>query len=135
MFFWNSFAFSMIQQMLAICSLVPLPFLNSASSSGSSWFTYCWSLDWRILSHTYLELGNFPWGGNGNSLPYSCLENLHGQRSLVGYSPWGCRELYMTEQLSTAQHSTATFLINSSFAITKISSLILTIVLSCSLLV
>ena len=30
MFFWNSLAFSMIQQMLAICSLVPLPFLNPA---------------------------------------------------------------------------------------------------------
>ena len=28
MFFWNSLAFSMIQQMLAIWSLVPLPFLN-----------------------------------------------------------------------------------------------------------
>ena len=25
----------------------------------------------------------------------------HGQRSLVGYSPWGCKELDMTEQLST----------------------------------
>ena len=22
---------------------------------------------------------------------------LHGQRSLVGYSPWGCKELDMTE--------------------------------------
>ena len=33
MFFWNSLAFSMIQQMLAIWSLVPLPFLNSAWSS------------------------------------------------------------------------------------------------------
>ena len=28
--FWNSLAFSMIQQMLAICSLVPLPFLKPA---------------------------------------------------------------------------------------------------------
>ena len=28
MFFWNSLAFSMIQQMLAIWSLVPLPFLD-----------------------------------------------------------------------------------------------------------
>ena len=27
-FFWNSLAFLMIQQMLAILSLVPLPFLN-----------------------------------------------------------------------------------------------------------
>ena len=25
------------------------------------------------------------------------LENPHGQRSLVGCSPWGCKELYMTE--------------------------------------
>ena len=25
----------------------------------------------------------------------------HGQWSLVGYSPWGCTELDMTEQLST----------------------------------
>ena len=27
--------------------------------------------------------------GNGNPLQYSCLRNPHGQRSLVGYSPWG----------------------------------------------
>ena len=26
-------------------------------------------------------------GGYGNPLQYSCLENLHGQRSLAGYSP------------------------------------------------
>ena len=44
MFFWNSLAFSMIQRMLAIWSLVPLPFLNPAWISGSSWFRYCWSL-------------------------------------------------------------------------------------------
>ena len=38
MFFWNSLAFVMIQQMLAIWSLIPLPFLNSACTSGSSQF-------------------------------------------------------------------------------------------------
>ena len=27
--------------------------------------------------------------GNGNPLQYSCLEKSHGQRSLVGCSPWG----------------------------------------------
>ena len=32
-------------------------------------------------------LGNPPRGGNSNSLQSSCLENPHGQRSLVGYSP------------------------------------------------
>ena len=35
MFFWNSLAFSMIQWMLAIWSLVPLPFLNPPWTSGS----------------------------------------------------------------------------------------------------
>ena len=30
------------------------PFLNSACTSGSSWFTYYWSLAWRILSITLL---------------------------------------------------------------------------------
>ena len=44
MFFWTSLAFSRIQQMLAIWSLVPLPFLKPAWTSGSSWFTYCWRM-------------------------------------------------------------------------------------------
>ena len=44
MSYWNSLAFSMIQQMLAIWSLVPLPFLKPAWTSGSSQFTYCWGL-------------------------------------------------------------------------------------------
>ena len=32
-------------------------------------------------------LERFPGGGHGSPLQYSCLENPHGQRSLVGYSP------------------------------------------------
>ena len=52
------------------------------------------------------ELGRFPEGGHGNSLQYACLENPRGQRILVGYSPWGHKESDITEQLSTAQHST-----------------------------
>ena len=34
--------------------LVPLPFLKPPWTSGSSWFTYCWSLSWIILSVTLL---------------------------------------------------------------------------------
>ena len=52
--FPNSLAFLIIQQMLAIWSLVSLPFLNPAWTSGSSCFMYCWSLAWRILSITLL---------------------------------------------------------------------------------
>ena len=44
----------MIQWMSAIWPLVPLPFLNPAWTSGSSRFTYYWSLAWRILSITLL---------------------------------------------------------------------------------
>ena len=52
-------------------------------------------------------LGKSPGGGHGNPLQYFCLENPHGQRSLAGYSPWGCKESNMTERLSTAQQSKA----------------------------
>ena len=44
----------MIQHMLTIWSLIPLPFLNPAWTFGISWFMYCWSLVWRILSITLL---------------------------------------------------------------------------------
>ena len=50
--------------------------------------------------------GRSPGGGHGNLLQYSCLENPHGQRSLVGYSPWGQKESDMTKQLSIAQERT-----------------------------
>ena len=44
--------------------------------------------------------GRSPGGGHGNPLRYSCLEKPHGQRSLVGYSPWGHKESDMTEWLT-----------------------------------
>ena len=76
-FFWNSVAFLMTQRMLAIGSLVPLLFLNPAWS-GSSWFTYYWSLAWRILSITLLvwrlfksKVGNRHEGRSQKS--HSCL--------------------------------------------------------------
>ena len=54
--FWNSLAFAMIQQMLAIWSLVPLSFLNPVCTSGNSQFTYCWNL----ASHTEKKSIFFP---------------------------------------------------------------------------
>ena len=53
-FFWNSLAFLMIQQMLAIWSLVLLAFLKPAWTYESSWFMYFWSLAWRMLRVTLL---------------------------------------------------------------------------------
>ena len=42
-----------------------------------------------------------PGGEHGNPLQYSCLENPHGQRSLVGYSTWGSRvrHIWLTKHL------------------------------------
>ena len=50
-------------------------------------------------------LGRSPGGGHGNPLQYSYLENPHGQRCLVGYSPWGRQESDTTERLSTVQQT------------------------------
>ena len=38
--------------------------------------------------------------GMATQSQYSCLENTHRQRSLVGYSPWGHKESDTTERLS-----------------------------------
>ena len=44
--------------------------------------------------------GRSPGEGNGNPPQFSCLENPHGQRSLVGCSPWDHKELDTTEWLT-----------------------------------
>ena len=52
------------------------------------------------MQETWVQsLEDSPGGGN-NPLLYSCLENPHGQRSLEGSSPWGCKELDITEGLT-----------------------------------
>ena len=47
--------------------------------------------------------GKSPGGGHGNPLQYSCLENLCGQRSLAGLSPWSRKESDVTE--ATKNHA------------------------------
>ena len=59
--------------------------------------------DGKESDHNTGDLGSIlvlrrPHGrGHGNILQYSCLENPHGQRNLVGYSPWDRKESDMTE--------------------------------------
>ena len=46
-------------------------------------------------------LGRSHGGGHGeDTLQYPWLENPQGQRSLRSYSPWDCKEMDTTEQLS-----------------------------------
>ena len=54
MFYWNSLAFFDNPADVGNLSLVPLLLLKPTWASGSSQFTYCWSLAWRILSITLL---------------------------------------------------------------------------------
>ena len=53
-----------------------------------------------------LWIGDFSWKRAWQPPPvFLPWEFSHGQRILEGYSPWGCKELDMTEQLGTAQHT------------------------------
>ena len=58
--FLNYLAFTMTQWMLVIWSLVSLLLWNPAFISGSSGFTYCWSLAWKILNITLLACEMIP---------------------------------------------------------------------------
>ena len=47
-------------------------------------------------------IGKIPWRRKRQPTPVFLPGKFHGQRSLVGYSPWGRKELGMTEQLEHA---------------------------------
>ena len=47
------------------------------------------------------ELGRSPWSRNWQPTPVIVPEKFHGQKSLVGYSPWDRKELNMTEHIHT----------------------------------
>ena len=73
------------------------------------------SSDGKEFTCSVGDLGSIPGSGRspgerrGNPLQYSCLENPHRQRSLLGYSPWGHKELDMTERLTHTQTHTKLF--------------------------
>ena len=69
-------------------------------------------------------LGRSPREGNGKPFLYSCLKNpmdgggssvpekSQGQRSLMGYRPWGRKELDTTEGLTHTHNQSPEFLQN-----------------------
>ena len=105
--------------MLAIWSLVPLPCLKAAWTSGSSRFMYCWSLSWRILSITLLacEMSAVrDWGQEEKGSTEDEMTGWHhqlnrhefewtpgvgdGQGGLVCCNSWSRKELDTTEWLN-----------------------------------
>ena len=51
--------------------------------------------------------GNIPWRRAWQPTPIFLSGEFHGQRRLVGYSPWGRKESDMTEYLTWTQYHTA----------------------------
>ena len=113
----------MIHLMLAIWSLVPLPFLKPAWTSGSSWLTYCWSLAWRILKTLESPLdckeiqpvhskGDQPWvffGRNDAKAETPVLWLPHVKSWLIGKDSdaerdWGQEEKGTTEDKMAGWH-------------------------------
>ena len=58
-------------------------------------------LEIQVQSPGQEDLGG---GEEWQPAPVFLPGEFHGQRSLVGYSPWGCKESDMSEQLSTNTH-------------------------------
>ena len=64
---------------------------------------YNWWLRWKRIHLQCRRPGFDPWGGKipwrreWLPTPVFWPGKFHGQRSLVGYSPWGCKELDTTE--------------------------------------
>ena len=51
-------------------------------------------------------VGKIPWRRKWQTTPVFLPGEFHGQRNLAGYSPWGCKESDMTEQLSLTNYDT-----------------------------
>ena len=72
------------------------------------------ALEWKTCT-TMLTTSVFqtkrPWRREWLPTPVFLPGKAHGPRSLVGYSPWSCKELDMTERLTLFPH-TFTFILN-----------------------
>ena len=74
--------------------------LYCSRDTGLLWWLRWWSIClqcWRPRFNPWV--GKIPWRRKRQPTPVLLPEKFHGLRSLVGYSPWGHKELNMTEQL------------------------------------
>ena len=114
MLFWTSLGFSMIQWMLTICSLVPLPFLNPACTSGSSRFMYCLKPSVKDFEHyltsvwdecscavvwAFFDIG-FLWNWNEN-WPFPVLWPLLSFPNSMAYWMWHFHSIFRIWNSST----------------------------------
>ena len=92
---------------------------ESACNTGDPRSSLVWNIPWKrdrlptpvflgfpagsVAKESTCNVGDLGWEGplKKDMATYSCLENPHGQRGLMGCSPWGPKESDTTEQLST----------------------------------
>ena len=109
-------SFSMIQWMLAIWSLVPLPFLNPIWNIWDFTVHVLLKPDLENFEHHFTSMWNecriprfnswvrkIHWRSEWQPIPVFLPGEFQGKRSLVGCSPWGYKELDMTEQQTLLQ--------------------------------
>ena len=61
--------------------------------------------EWMRSLHCDCVTGLFVvWGTKWQATPVFLPGESHGQRSLVGYRPWGCKESDTTEQLTHIEY-------------------------------
>ena len=85
---------------------------TTSQTGASRWFS---GREFTCQCRFDFWVGKIPWIRKQQSTPVFLLGKSHRQRSLVGYSPWDCKESDMTERLSTApcaQHYIYIFIIS-----------------------
>ena len=76
-------------------------FKISCYPQGFSWCCRQWRICLQCRRPAFNPwVGKIPWRRAWQPTPVFLPGEFHGQRSLVGYSPWGHKELDMTEQLT-----------------------------------
>jgi len=94
---------------------------RSAGSYGSSIFTFLWNLHtFSIVAVSiYIPTSStgwvrkIVWSRKWQSTQVFLPGKFHGQRSLAGYNPWGCKQSDMTEHSCTAMQEGSFFSIPS----------------------
>ena len=72
---------------------------------GLTWWLRWWRICLQCGTPGFdLWVGKIPWRRKWQPTPVLLLGKSHGQRSLLGYSPWDHKELDMTEWLTLSLH-------------------------------